>query len=270
MSEPQMLFDKPSFQSLFLEVKCGSRSISTASGFIVRRPDGSPLLITNWHVLAGRNHETREPLDKKYAAIPDSINVEHNTKGSLGSWTIKTEPLYGEDDKPAWLEHPEYGSKVDVVGLPLRDIANIDLFEYSHSGPSGYDVGKLPAPLAWGASDFVNVIGFPFGWTGGGSLGIWVQGAVATEPDIDFRGLPRFLIDSRTCEGQSGSPVVIYKRSGWVTTTLHPYMIRNPITLLLGVYSGRLSKDSDLGTVWKTSIVAAIAENGIRGQTPTM
>jgi len=100
----------------------------------------------------------------------------------------------------------------------------------------------LPGQMKWGPSDFVNVIGFPFGWTGGGALGIWVQGAIATEPEVDYDGLPRFLIDSRTRMGQSGSPVTIYKRSGWVTLVDRgPYMVHNPLTLLLGIYSSRLS-----------------------------
>jgi len=60
----------------------------------------------------------------------------------------------------------------------------------------------------------LSIVGFPFGITGGGGLGVWVQGTIATEPSLDFDGMPRFLIDSRTRPGQSGSPVLAYHAGG--------------------------------------------------------
>ena len=260
--------DQPSFQSLFLEVTDEGKPLGTATGFIVLRPDGSPLLMTNWHVVAGRHLETRQPLDVS-GDVPDVITIRHNVQGALGRWVTKTERLYDDTGEPLWLECPDHGSHVDVVGLPLTDMEGADYYAYSCAGAIGHDVTSLPAPLKWGPSDFVNVVGFPFGWTGGGSLGIWVQGAIATEPEVDYDNLPRFLIDSRTRPGQSGSPVVIYKRNGWVTLVNgQPYLLYNPVTLLIGVYSGRLSQESDLGTVWKASVVAEIAEHGKRGTRP--
>lgn len=264
-----ILLDKPSFQSVRVQAGVGDVPLSTATGFIVLRPSSEPILITNWHVVAGRHTQTRRPLHSS-AAVPDVLKIAHNVAGSIGTWIIKTEQLYDEAGEPLWLEHPEYGSRVDVVGLPLTKLDDIECYPYSYSGPSGHDVLKLRTPLKWGPSDFVNVIGFPFGWTGGGGMGVWVQGAIATEPELDYNDLPRFLIDSRTRQGQSGSPVVIYKRSGFITLADGPYMIHNPITLLIGVYSGRLTAESDLGTVWKTSVVAGIAERGIRAERPKL
>jgi hypothetical protein len=58
---------------------------------------------------------------------------------------------------------------------------------------------------------------------------------------------------------------LIYRRGGNFVQLAggEPYMLHNPRTKLLGVYSGRLSEDSDLGTVWKVSLIATIAERGI-------
>jgi hypothetical protein len=263
-----ILLDQPSFQSLFLGIRNEEAELGSATGFIVLRPDGSPLLITNWHVVTGRHLEMRKPLAVS-GEVPSELRIRHNVHDALGTWVAKTEPLYNDLGEPFWLEHPDYGADVDVVGLPLTDIEGVDCHPYSCIGPSGHDVATFPAPIKWGPSDFVNVIGFPFGWTGGGSLGIWVQGAIATEPDVNYKNLPRFLIDSRTRPGQSGSPVAIYKRNGWVTLADgRPYLVHNPLTLLIGVYSGRLSQESDLGTVWKSSVVAAIAEKGKQGIKP--
>lgn len=260
-----ILLDQPSFQSLLLETRNEEAVLGAATGFIVLRPQGSPLLITNWHVVTGRHLDTRRPLSGT-GETPDTLRIQHNVQGTPGTWVTKTERLYDDSGEPLWLEDPDHGSQTDVVGLPLTDMERVECYPYSYSGPRGHDATSLPAPIKWGPSDFVNIIGFPFGWTGGGGLGIWVQGAIATEPHVDYGNLPRFLIDSRTRQGQSGSPVVIYKRNGWVTLADgRPYLIHNPVTILLGVYSGRLNRESDLGTVWKTSVIAAIAERGKRG-----
>lgn len=44
--------------------------------------------------------------------------------------------------------------------------------------------------IVFGPSDVASIIGFPFGQSGGGALGIWVQGTMASEPSLDFNELP--------------------------------------------------------------------------------
>jgi hypothetical protein len=263
-----ILLDQPSFLSLIVQAKLGNNCLSSATGFIVNRPDGSSILITNWHVVSGRYPDRDETISLS-GKVPDSLSIRHNADGELGSWTDKTEKLYDDSGKPLWLEHPFLGSRVDVVGLPLTNLEGIARYPYSYSGPVGHDVANFPASIKWGPSDFVNVVGFPFGLSSGGGHGIWVQGAIATEPELDYEELPKYLIDSRTRTGQSGSPVVIYKRNGWITLSDgRPFLIHNPIMLLIGVYSGRVNKESDLGTVWKTQVVEEIAISGRLGAPP--
>lgn len=256
-----ILLEPPSFQSLALELFAGERALGVATGFVAQANSGEYFLISNYHVLAGRHPETRKP-QRDDAAIPDRVVIAHNMSGALGSWILKNENLYKNEGEPRWREHPHHGSRVDVVALPLEDLTNVDCYPYSYSGAVGHDVAALPSPVTWGAGDLVSIVGFPFGRSAGGKFGIWIQGSIASEPDIDFEQLPRYLIDSRTRPGQSGSPVIVYKRQGWVTLkTGRPYMIHNPLTILIGVYSGRINSDSDLGTVWKTSVVADMLNN---------
>lgn len=258
-----ILFDKPSFQSLALRLQFLSTNVGVGTGFVVTSKAGRPFLVTNWHVFSGRNPTTREVLHSQ-GAVPDSVSIMHNTAGTLGSWTPNTVALVNPQGEPLWYEHATFGSRVDVAALPLDDTSGVDYYPYKLSGPEGHDVAGLPRLPKWGASDFVNIIGFPFGWTAGGSLGIWVQGAIASEPAVDYEGLPCFLVDSRTRPGQSGSPVVIYKRNGWITLDDgRPYMIHNLLSWCVGMYSGRLSKDSDLGRVWKAQVVQDVVEKGV-------
>ena len=112
------------------------------------------------------------------------------------------------------------------------------------------------------------IIGFPFGRTGGAALAIWGQGSLATEPDVDYEELPCVLVDSRTRPGQSGSPVIAYVPRGGTL-----YMKRGDVHMmsderveLVGVYSGRMNQDSDLGYVWKASVVGQIIDGAVRGE----
>jgi hypothetical protein len=90
---------------------------------------------------------------------------------------------------------------------------------------------------------------------GGGALPIWATGFIASEPDVDYNALPLFLIDCRSRPGQSGSPVVAY-RSGAVTTKTGAAMFAGPPRYrLLGIYSGRINDQSDVGMVWKVSAI---------------
>ena len=43
-------------------------------------------------------------------------------------------------------------------------------------------------------------------------------------------------------------------------------MFSGPVVNLLGVYSGRISEESDLGTVWKVSAIREILESGVPGR----
>lgn len=236
-------------------MRVNGQVLGTGTGFVAAR-DGVPYLITNWHNLAGRNPHTGQPRHPS-GGVPDEAVIIHNAQGQLGSWVARTEPLMDEDGRPLWFEHPQHGRRVDVVALPLTALDGVELYDYDiwGSGPA----------LRAGVSDGVNIIGFPFGIAGGGVLGVWVRGFVATEPDIDFKDLPCFLIDSRTRPGQSGSPVIAYSTGTGATMTDGSMVIGGgPYETLLGVYSGRINEESDLGFVWKARAVREIVEGSVR------
>jgi hypothetical protein len=90
---PMLLLDQPSFQSLAIESLANGVPLATSTGFIVLRPDGSPLLITNWHVITGRRPYTRQPLHSS-GAVPNALRIRHNVHEMIGNWVAKTERLY--------------------------------------------------------------------------------------------------------------------------------------------------------------------------------
>jgi hypothetical protein len=158
---------------------------------------------------------------------------------------------------PHWFEHPNHPAEVDVVALPLRNVTGIQVV--------GYDLWSPGAGLAVRVSDPLNIVGFPFGITGGGALGVWVRGFIATEPELDWNDLPCFLIDSRTRSGQSGSPVIAYSPGGWVSLADGGTALASgPREQFVGVYSGRINAESDLGIVWKVQAVRDVIEGNMK------
>lgn len=149
------------------------------------------------------------------------------------------------------MEHPTGGGNFDFVALPLSDTDGIDAFCYDpkHTGVN----------LMVGPSDVVSVVGFPFGLSTGGALAIWATGFVASEPFLSNE--PNFLIDCRARPGQSGSAVLSYSSGGAAATDDGGTSIfGGPVFRFLGIYSGRINDQSDLGIVWKASALQELVD----------
>src|ERR1043166_5305377 len=106
----------PSVQSLLIELAVGSQPLSTGTGFVCESVKG-PVLITNWHNLAGRDPATGLPLSQT-GGLPDQVRILHNRANKLGDWFLRTEQLRA-NGHPRRVEHPTFQNKVDVVALPL-------------------------------------------------------------------------------------------------------------------------------------------------------
>lgn len=259
MTSPLDRFAEPGLRSLAVSARFKRTELGTATAFVVRY-GGEHYLVTNWHVAAGRNPRTGAPTSKT-GGVPDRLAVLHHVAGKPGYWLHRIHKLYDDDDDPLWLEHPEHGNDVDVVALPLpRLVRGARLFPY--------DLDRPGPRIAFGPSNALSIIGFPFGLSGGGGLGVWVQGTLATEPSIKYGELPLLLVDSRTREGQSGSPVILYRTDGYMTEGGDLIYNGVPATRFIGVYSGRINQESDLGRVWTLDALVRILEGQQRGSLP--
>lgn len=244
----------PTVQSLRIEMYVRGERLSVGTGFVVTNADRQ-FLVTNRHNLAGRRSDTNEPMSPT-AAVPDRVVIVHNKADALGTWITSTEPLYADGGVPLWQEHPVHGRAVDVVALPLTVLDDVAV--YPHDLVGGFD-------FAIHVTSEVHVVGFPFGLVHSGSMAIWTRGAIATEWDFDFDRLPRFLIDARTRPGQSGSPVLMYSPGGTAPMADGGTgFLSGPAKRLLGIYSGRINAESDLGFVWRTGAIGDVVSAGVR------
>ncbi|WP_369029262.1 S1 family peptidase [Streptomyces adonidis] len=226
-----------------------------ATGFIVKH-EGKDFLVTNWHVLAGRHQQHFQPLSRT-GASPDSIEICHHTE-RLGETRLITEPLY-EGIAPLWLEHPTLKRHVDIAILPLTQIGSgIRLFPHN---------AYPDVPLKTLVTDTAFVVGFPYAVRVADFTAVWTSGSIASEPGLSFQGLPVFLIDSKTRHGQSGSPFVRFIKPGTLVINHEGDLVvtDREYVDLLGIYSGRVNDDSDIGRVWKLSALQEILEGGVTG-----
>lgn len=249
----QIRIDHISCTSLMLQVFCKDKLLGTATGFAVRHADKS-YLVTNWHVVAGKDPETGRLLSGT-GAIPDEVRIAHHHSRKLGAWIVKAENLYGADGRALWLEHPK-GREVDVVAIPLTSIAP--------------DVQLYPIDLALAETDVqvqpampVSIIGYPFGLVVDGAWPIWKTGHVASDPDLYYQGKPAFIIDATTREGMSGSPVVLRVYGGYHTRDGGYVLTGGQVTRFLGVYAGRIHDQVEIGRVWRPELIPEILRQGL-------
>lgn len=240
-------------------MKFGDTQLANGTGFLVQSHSVVGL-ITARHNLTGRHHETDACLHSK-GGVPDTLQIFHN--GLVpGSNETRTERLVGADGQPLWLEHPRLGALCDVVLLPLRNISNVLVAPYSWQRNYPDIAAKVAEPI--------SVIGFPMAHTAGAMLAIWCTGYIASEPTQDYAGQPKFLVDCRTRQGQSGSPVIAYRNGPVTLQDGRTSFFDGPVLRPLGVYTGRIHQDADIGVVWKWSVVEDLMNHADSLLAPTI
>jgi hypothetical protein len=202
-------------------------------------------LVTARHNLTGRHHDTHACLHKQ-GGVPDRIEIFHNGL-EAGTNELRVETIIGSNGEALWQEHPKLGALCDVAFLPLRNAPKVLLAPYTWQNQYPDIAVKIAEPL--------SVVGFPMSQTGGGMLAIWSTGYIASEPSQDYAGQPKFLIDCRTRQGQSGSPVIAYRDGTYRSEGAALNFTGGPVIRPLGVYTGRIHPDADIGVVWKWQIV---------------
>lgn len=255
---------EPTFKSLLLTLFWKNpegeyKKLSTGTGFVVQHR-GLPYLITNRHVLTGAN-SSGDPLSK-HGVYPSHVRIAYSSELFIERRVVIQEALYTEEEAqigPRWVEHPT-GPTVDVVALPISRVTSksgkgIKLYPYTVStNPNEYRPYLRP-------SDAVSIVGFPFGIVSQRHFAVWTRGSVASEPEFDYDRRPAFLVDARTRPGQSGSPVLVHLSLNTPPLMFTDFSVRTYTaekSFLLGVYSGRVNKKSDLGIVWKTVVISEI------------
>lgn len=227
------------------------------------RTDGPTYLVTNWHNLSGINPETGAHLSATLSE-PNNIIFEGLTdKGDAAPELQELGGILALDaaEGRAWLEHPAFGGRVDVACVALSE----EMSQFVHAINDFQDT-----PIATSVSDDVFILGFPLGY-GVGRFPVWKRASVASELSWDVDQRPRFLVDTATTKGMSGSPVIRRSYGNYVPEGGGLGIVNGAVSRFMGVYSGRLiaegSLDAQLGFIWKPHVVVEIIEGGVQGRT---
>lgn len=249
------------------------RTCGRASGFFYSRDEDNFFFVTNWHVVVGRDPSKLNII--KYKAVCARLRLHAKVgEGEAISLTRKMEyKIRINDDcgeNPVWFEHPIYREQADVVIIKIRrtDLENVVTLR---------TIGDCDLTPEYKESvmDDVFVIGYPWGLHGGDQvLPLYKRGSIASEPVVDQQGLPRFLIDCRTAESMSGSPVICSHSGIWMPNgKVEPNTTIGTVRKFVGVYSGRLyghdvedERVTDIGQVWKKRVIDEIIASGVPGR----
>jgi len=256
-------FDDLSGVSRFIRMYFAETLLAHGTCLFVMSPEG-PVPVTTRHNFTGRDNITGQALHKD-CGIPDHAVVTLHGPQEVHYHIDLVD--HENPDAPAWVEHPTLGAKADIVALPVKEMENIigeanSIALKSQGNWHRWDVGSE-----------LQVIGYPYGQIGG-PFPIWSRGTIASEPDVDVGGLPLFLIDCRTRPGQSGSPVwARFKKGDIITHKGKDCQAEGDVNHFVGIYSGRLvkdtdpKKDTDLGLVWKRSCLEELVNHAVANGT---
>lgn len=246
----QIRIDPITTHSLIIQMTVNDNPLGTGTGFVVKS-DGREYLVTNWHNLSGRHPESGAVLHSQ-GGLPEEVIIMHHSSQRLGSWTPREEPLEDSSGDRRWHAHPD-GSNVDIAALPLQNTDSVTTYTL--------DLDLANEGLALQPAMAVSIVGFPLGETASGALPIWKTGHIASDPDVDYGGNPVFLVDATTRSGMSGSPVyrreygAVRKEGGGME------LGTGSSTQFLGIYSGRIRDNSEVGRVWKPKAIRELLAN---------
>jgi hypothetical protein len=265
---------------------------SHATGFFVKTK-GQILLVTNWHVVTGLNPAETSQMTGNF--VPEILKVTVVSKEN--TLTELSFPLYDNELKPLWDEHPERNA-VDLVVLPIPN--EVEKHFYVFDILSKLDSSQIKQTV--GTDAFI--LGYPFskehlsdafGDNSHYYLPVWKRGSIATEPNLKIADR-LILIDSMSRPGMSGSPVVIseyqdmmiaktdkgndiIKRISAGDSSALLEINENDIINekvksfnILGIYSGVVGstrlQELALGKCWHIDTLVDLIENHVSGEMP--
>lgn len=269
--------------------------VGSGTGFF-RRYGADLYLITNWHVLTGRDPAEPGKLLQGYLSSPSSIEIHLSRENNPNHFApLVSVPLY-ENGKASWIE-----------AEPLPSGGRIDLaaIKFLWSGdPTDRPLITSIEDFAPGTQDFLRVgkdvviIGYPFGIRPDNPYPVWKRGYVASEPSIAIGGLPKFYVDTPGRPGMSGSPIFMIGSGmglpreiakqlndltssesalGLLASIDTEQLLNAPevnIMKFAGVYSGSVGDQSldtlRVGVAWHAATVDRIFNNPLEGSNPYM
>lgn len=271
-----------------LTMRFNETELSVGTG-VIYCLDKSYFIVTAWHNLSGLHSETLENLSKK-GGRPNNVVV--NLAVSYAHHGVVRQSItlpLNDEEKSLFFIHPENWPRIDVAVIPFDPTATHLSELYRSTGEVRKVQMCLTTPMADGTkadicpvqkyfvpdesirrkwleavevTDELFIPGYPQNIHDYHGQPVWKRATVASSVRHGWNRQPKFLIDSASKSGMSGSPVLYYSPSGTVKILGSRYMFAQDVAILAGIYVGRLGvegeADPQIGTVWKQSVIDEI------------
>jgi hypothetical protein len=276
------LFDPLNYCVVRIQTMFNDTMVSNATGFYYGGTvNGRPnlWLVTNWHVLSGRNASKPKIVLHSQKALPNRLKLELLSNKNIDGNELpgqlflheKFLDIYDVQNQALWFQH-QTKSLVDVAVINLGD-------NFADSLVRGLGECAAQSDMAIEIGNEVFILGYPLGFSHFINTPIWKRGSIASEPHMETpESKDKIMIDATTRTGMSGSPDIMRSKTHYLSESGEIKECPNA-TRFIGVYASRpapenVGKDSgagdedkrhELGYVFKSGLVHEIITSGIRG-----
>lgn len=218
----------------------GRTFLGSATGFFYQSSDRH-FLITNRHVV----------INEEESFFPETLRfIIHTSEITMTQVRSVVIPLYTQEKKHVWLEHPQKG--VDLVALAVDPFLSQNDAVYYWSTANSF-----PSDSFLIMGDHLQILGYPKGfYDRANNLPIARSGTVASAYGSHFDANPLFLVDANLHPGTSGAPVLSQPRSTLNKTNGSVALGQFP-SFLLGVNSGEFLH-LGLNASWYADLITQI------------
>jgi Trypsin-like peptidase domain len=242
-------------------------------------------LVTNWHVLSGRNASDPTKVLHTKGSLPNRLRLSLILKPDQPEYTIPQEPepqflkqeqtieLYHQNGAATWYQHP-MKNICDVGVLNASPFVGRFLI-------NGINQIAQQNDMAIQTGNPIFILGYPLGFSHFIDTPIWKSGCIASEPHLETTeetGLSggRVVIDATTRQGMSGAPVIMREKTHYLAENGEIKQHANA-TRWIGVYASRPNipaaqvgppdedRRAEIGYLYKSGAVQRTIADGIRG-----
>lgn len=281
MSEQLSQIDPLNFCVVQLQPLFNDQQLGNATGFFYYGTiDGKPnhWLVTNWHVVTGRNADDPTQILHTKSALPNRLRLTlvlkpgHAEYKNYPDAQILTQEfiidLYDPSGTALWYQH-RLRNALDVAVMNTAG-------SFGGVMISGINEIALQNDMAVQIGNEVFVLGYPLGFSHFINTPIWKRGSIASEPILETpESRTRVLIDATTRQGMSGAPVIMREKTHYVAEDRQIKTYLNA-TRWIGIYASRPNiprivgefeedRRAEVGYFYKMRCVHDTVVDGIRG-----
>ncbi len=271
--------DPLNFSTFKITALHGEDILSHATGFFyVGILDGQPhhWLVTNWHVLCGRNADDPEIILSSTGLVPTHLSVdfllkagepEYRGRESEALFAEVRISLYDPNGHAIWWQH-RLKNEIDVAVLEPGSALDRSAFTAVN--------GNNQNDMAVEIGNEVFILGYPLAYSHFMNTPIWKRGSIASEPHLKVEGTKeRVVIDATTRTGMSGGPVFMRAKTHYAADDGSIKAMRNA-TRFIGIYASRPSlrpqaegpledRSAELGFFYKSSSIYDVIRDRLPG-----